>query len=72
MQARTEPAQLLSPLSDPGIRGSGRASVGAFVRHWGPYVLTALVVPGGIAIALLLLWRRWNQGRRAVQSPAGA
>jgi hypothetical protein len=31
-------------------------------------VLTALVVPGGIVIALLLLWSRWNQRRQAVQS----
>ena len=52
--------------------GGGRTSIGGFVRQWGPYVLTALVVPGGIVIALLLLFRRWNQRRPALQSPARA
>ena len=51
---------------------SGHKSIGGFVRQWGPYVLTALVVPGGIVIALLMLLRRWNQKRQAVQSTAAA
>ncbi|MEO8134943.1 MAG: hypothetical protein ABI831_13295 [Betaproteobacteria bacterium] len=52
--------------------GGGRKSVAGFVRNWGPYVLTALLVPGGIVIALLLLLRRWKQTRPAVHTPAGA
>jgi len=41
----------------------GYKSAGAFVRHWCPYILTALVVPGGIVVALLLLLRHWHQKR---------
>ncbi len=59
MQARTDHAHPLSPMNSFEIRNRGRTSVFGVVRHWGPCVLTALVVPGGIAIVLLLLWRRW-------------
>ena len=31
-------------------QGGQRKSVADVVRQWGPYLLTALVVPGGIAI----------------------
>ena len=57
MQARTtQDLELEPPTADrPG--NEGRASVKALVRQWGPYVLTALVVPGGIVIVLLMLWR---------------
>ena len=72
MHARTEPTHPPIPATRLEIRNGGRTSFGLFVRRWGPYVVTALVVPGGILIALLLLWRRWNQGRQSVQSPAGA
>jgi hypothetical protein len=48
------------------IRNASRPSLGGLVRDWGPYVLTALIVPGGIVIVLLLLWNRWNQRRLAV------
>ena len=44
----------------------------AFVRQWGPCILTAIVVPGGIVIALLMVWNRWNQGRLAAMTPARA
>jgi hypothetical protein len=40
-----------------GVFGIRRAAVEAFIRRWWPYVLTAVVVPGGIAIVLLMLWR---------------
>jgi hypothetical protein len=67
MQARIYRIHHLSEMdSVEAGNGGGRQSVGEFVRQWGPYVLTALIVPGGIAIALLLLFRRWNQLRQAV------
>jgi hypothetical protein len=72
MQARNCQIQVLSPMESTEIRNAGRPSIRALVRHWGPYLLTALVVPGGIVIALVLLLNRWNQRRQAVQSPAGA
>lgn len=54
------------------LSGGSNTSVRAFVRQWGPYVLTALLVPGGIAVTLLLLLRRWNQRRAALQRLARA
>ncbi len=73
MQAQIEHAHPFSQMDGLNIsNGGGRISVGEFVRHWGPYVLTALVVPGGIVIALLLLFRRWNLKRQAVQSAVQA
>ena len=54
------------------VNGGSDSSVGAFIRQWGPYVLTALLVPGGIAVTLFLLLRRWNQRRAALQTPARA
>ena len=56
MQALTHPTQNPQPMS-AGVFGIRRAAVEAFVRRWWPYVLTAVVVPGGIAIVLLMLWR---------------
>lgn len=56
----------------PAGNGGGHESTRGLVRHWGPYILTVLLVPGGIVIALLLLWRRWNQARQAVQDSAAA
>ena len=51
----------LTHLDQPNVTarlfGIRRTSVEAFVRRWWPYVLTAVVVPGGIAIVLLMLWR---------------
>ena len=45
------------PQTAAGLFGIRRASVEAFVRRWWPYVVTAVVVPGGIAIVCLMLWR---------------
>ena len=73
MPARIDQAHQISQMDSLQIgNGGGHKSVGGFVRQWGPYVLTALLVPGGIVIALLLLLRRWNERRQAVQSPARA
>ena len=72
MQTRTDQTHSLSPVDSFEIRNGRRTSIGELVRQWGPYVLTVLVVPGGIAIALVLLWARWNQRRLAVQSQARA
>jgi len=73
MQARIDQAHPLSQMDSLHIDSrDGCKSAGAFVRHWGPYILTALVVPGGIVVALLLLLRHWNQKRQAVQRPVGA
>ena len=54
MQALTP--TLSNPRTAPSFR-LRRAAVEAFVRRWWPYALTALVVPGGIAIVCLMLWR---------------
>ena len=53
-------------------RIGNRASFREWVRVWVPYVLTVVVVPGGILIALVMLWHHWNKRRLAVQSPARA
>ena len=53
---------------------STRAERSSLVRHlrrWGPMVITALVVPGGIIIAVMLLIRRWNQRREPLTLPIG-
>ena len=68
MQARTNQTHSLSTMDNFESPSGGRKSIGALVREWGPCVLTAIVVPGGIVIALLLLWTRWNQKRQAVQN----
>ena len=67
MQAHTDHTHLPGPMDGFEIRNGGRMSVAEFVRQWGPCILTAVVVPGGIVIALLMLWNRWNQRRLAVQ-----
>ena len=73
MQARFDQTHRLSQMDSLQIGNGGwRKSVAEFVRQWGPYFLTALLVPGGIAIALLMLWRRWNQQRQAVRTQAGS
>jgi hypothetical protein len=41
----------------PRLFGIRLTSVKAFARRWWPYVLTAVLVPGGIAIVLLMLLR---------------
>lgn len=43
-----------------------RKTLVGFLREWGPYFLTALLVPGGIVITLAFLARRWKQRREAV------
>jgi hypothetical protein len=67
MQARNDNTDFAGAMNIFEIPARDRTSIGGFVRQWGPYVLTALVVPGGIVIALLMLWSRWNQRRLAVQ-----
>ena len=71
MQAHNEQARALDHMETNLVEhGGGRTSVMAFVRQWGPCVLTAIVVPGGIVIALLMLLRRWNQRRQVLQAAA--
>lgn len=72
MQARTAQTHSLSTMDSFEAPSVERKSIGALVREWGPYVLTAIVVPGGIVIALLLLWTRWNQKRQAMHRPVRA
>ena len=48
----------------PGVKASGRLSCRQMFRQWAPYVLTALIVPGGLIVAILLLARRWQQHRQ--------
>ena len=67
VQARTNQPYPLATMDSFESPTAGRKSIGALVREWGPYVLTAIVVPGGIVIALVLLWTRWNQRRQAVR-----
>lgn len=43
-----------------------RKTLVSFLREWGPYFLTALLVPGGIVITLAFLARRWKKRREAV------
>ena len=40
-----------------------RTPIGESLKVWGPMVVTAIVVPGGIVIALAMLVRRWYRGR---------
>jgi hypothetical protein len=62
---RTHHDQTLVAMNTIDTRNGGRMSIGEFVRQWGPCILTALIVPGGIVIALVLLWTRWSQRRQA-------
>jgi len=57
-----------SPMNISVIHHGGRRSVGEFMRRWGPYVLTALLVPGGIVIALLVWWSRGQFRRETVRA----
>ena len=73
MQAQIQQVNPFSPMDDLQIGNvRARISVGEFARRWGPYVLTALIVPGGIVITLLLLFRHWNQKRQAVHQTVQA
>ena len=66
MQVRIEQVHPLSQMDSLMVGNrDGYKSVGAFVRNWGPHFITALVVPGGFVIVLLLLLRYWNQRRQA-------
>ena len=40
-----------------------RMPIGKTLKVWGPVVVTAIVVPGGIVIALAILIRRWYRNR---------
>ncbi len=72
-QARIGKTYSLVPTDAVRVADAGRRkSVADVVRRWGPFILTALVVPGGIAIVMLLLFRRWNQARQAVTYPVRA
>lgn len=47
------------------LGGTYRTPIGGAFRYWAPVVLTAIVVPGGIVVALVMLARRWYRGRPA-------
>ena len=49
-----------------------RKTLADFLREWGPYFLTALLVPGGIVITLAFLARRWKKRREAAGYQAAA
>ena len=51
----------------PSTNASGRLACRQMFRQWAPYVLTALIVPGGLIVAILLLVRRWQQNRQMTQ-----
>ena len=68
MQANTNHSNPLSAMNSLELRSGEPMTIGSFVRQWGPCILTALVVPGGIVIALLMLWSRWNQRRMALRT----
>ena len=40
-----------------------RTPIGEALKTWAPLVFTAIVVPGGIVIALVMLVRRWYRNR---------
>lgn len=65
-QARIGRTYPLIPVESVRVEAVRRKSVGDLVRQWAPFLLTALVVPGGIAVVLVVLFRRWNQGRRGI------
>ena len=71
MQARTEQSQ--PDMNHPAIVEEGRnESIVKHMKRWAPYVLTAIVVPGGIALALIMLWRRWSVARQVANLQAAA
>ncbi|MEO7135813.1 MAG: hypothetical protein ABI024_16520, partial [Vicinamibacterales bacterium] len=45
-------------------------AVTAFLRKWGPLLLSAIVLPGGIFIALFVSLRRRKQARASLAGPA--
>ena len=73
MQAHNDQAQPLTHMNSTDIgTGGGRKSVVEFVRRWGPCVFTAIVLPGGIFIAMVMVFRHWKQRRQMLASPAQA
>ena len=42
---------------------SYRTPIGETLKVWAPVVVTAILVPGGIVIALAILIRRWYRNR---------
>lgn len=64
MQAHIEQIQQQRDMNTP-VEVGRHESFAGLVKRWGPYVLTAIVVPGGIALALIMLWRRWSVARQA-------
>ena len=40
-----------------------RTPIGETLKVWAPVIITAIVVPGGIIIALAILVRRWYRNR---------
>lgn len=40
-----------------------RTPISAALKAWAPMVVTAIVVPGGIVIAVVILVRRWYRNR---------
>ena len=64
-QERIEEQQPAPTDVPPQHDASYRTPLGNAIRHWGPYVITAIVVPGGIVVALMLIARRWYRGRQA-------
>lgn len=60
--------QQASNATMPGANASGRLSCRQMFRQWAPYVLTALIVPGGLIVAILMLARRWQKNRQMTQA----
>ena len=52
----------LSHSSGPA-NSSSRTPIGETLKVWAPVVVTAILVPGGIVIALAILIRRWYRNR---------
>ena len=40
-----------------------RTPIGEALKAWAPVVVTAIIVPGGIVIAVAILVRRWYRNR---------
>jgi hypothetical protein len=67
-EAASSPVAVVAQPSANDADAGSRSTMGAAVRHWGPVVLTAIVVPGGIVIALAMLARRWYRHREATSA----
>ena len=57
------PVAANSSLASPASPALHRKPFGETLKVWGPVVVTAIVVPGGIVIALAILARRWYRNR---------